>query len=158
MLEGAAQHLFTFLRYSGMPSHNNAAELGTRDPVGLHRNVRHRLSEPEGWDVFPVSVSVARACHKWGCFRAWQWRVRPGIRTGAYSSRPNRNLRSASYRPPPLAGTEIVSRARTVRFSGFGSRTLFKTDTFYSNGEQSERDPVVHHRGAHYGGHTAHRP
>ena len=26
-LEGAAPHLFTFLRYPGMPPHNNGAEL-----------------------------------------------------------------------------------------------------------------------------------
>ena len=67
-LEGAAPHLFTFLRYHGMPPHNNAAELEMRDAVVLHRNVRHQLSEPEGREVFSVLVSVARTCHKRGIF------------------------------------------------------------------------------------------
>ena len=39
-LEGAAPYLFTFLRYPGMPPHNNAAELEIRYAVVLHRNVR----------------------------------------------------------------------------------------------------------------------
>ena len=67
-LEGAAPHLFTFLRYPGMPPHNNAAELEIRDTVVLHRNVRHQLSEPEGRHVFSVLVSVARTCQKMGIF------------------------------------------------------------------------------------------
>ena len=67
-LEGAAPHLFTFLRYPGMPPHNNAAELEIRDSVVLHRNVRHQLSEPEGRAVFSVLVSVARTCYKRGIF------------------------------------------------------------------------------------------
>ena len=67
-LENAAPHLFTFLRYPGMPPHNNAAELEIRDTVVLHRNVRHQLSEPEGRQVFSVLVSVARTCQKMGMF------------------------------------------------------------------------------------------
>ena len=67
-LENAAPHLFTFLRYPGMPPHNNAAELEIRDAVVLHRNVRHQLSEPEGRQVFSVLVSVARTCQKMGMF------------------------------------------------------------------------------------------
>ena len=67
-LEGAAPYLFTFLRYPGMPPHNNAAELEIRDTVVLHRNVRHQLSEPEGREVFSVLISVARTCHKQGIF------------------------------------------------------------------------------------------
>ena len=70
-LEGAAPHLFTFLRYPGMPPHNNAAELEIRDSVVLHRNVRHQISEPEGRAVFSVLVSVARTCYGGGYFRAW---------------------------------------------------------------------------------------
>ena len=67
-LEGAAPFLFTFLRYPGMPPHNNATELEIRDAVVLHRNMRHQLSEPEGREVFSVLVSVARTCHKRGIF------------------------------------------------------------------------------------------
>ena len=67
-LENAAPHLFTFLRYPGMPPHNNAAELEIRDTVVLHRNVRHQLSEPVGREVFSVLVSVARTCQKIGMF------------------------------------------------------------------------------------------
>ena len=46
-LEGAAPCLFTFLRYPGMPPHNNAAELEIRDAVVLHRNVRHQRPDPQ---------------------------------------------------------------------------------------------------------------
>ena len=60
-LEGASPSLFTFLRYLGMPPHNDAAELEIRDVVVLHRNVRHKLSEAE---VFSVLVSVAPTCYK----------------------------------------------------------------------------------------------
>ena len=67
-LEKAAPFLFTFLRYPGMPPHNNAAELEIRDTAVLHRNVRHHLSEPEGREVFSVLISVARTCHKRGIF------------------------------------------------------------------------------------------
>ena len=67
-LEGAAPHLFTFLRYPGMPPHNNGAELEIRDTAVLHRNVRHQLSTAEGREVFSVLVSVARTCHKLGIF------------------------------------------------------------------------------------------
>ena len=67
-LEGAAPHLFAFLRYPGMPPHIDAAELEIRDSVVLHRNARHQLSEPEGRAVFSVLVSVARACYKQGIF------------------------------------------------------------------------------------------
>ena len=74
-LWGAAPCLFTFLRYPGMPPHNNAAELEIRDAVVLHRNVRHQLSKPEGREVFSVLISVARTCHKQESFRASPWRI-----------------------------------------------------------------------------------
>ena len=67
-LEGAAPHLFTFLRYPGMPPHNNGAELEIRDTAVLHRNVRHQLSTIQGREVFSVLVSVARTCRKLGIF------------------------------------------------------------------------------------------
>ena len=51
-----ASYLFTFLRYPGMPPHNNAAELEIRDTVVLHRNVRRHLLEPEGMEVFSVLI------------------------------------------------------------------------------------------------------
>ena len=110
-LEGAAPHLFTFLRYPGMPPHNNAAELEIRDSVVLHRNVRHQLSEPEGRAVFSVLVSVARTCYRRGIFPphggGGGW---PGIRTGAYSSRPSRIGRSLPCWPPRRAETGIITR------------------------------------------------
>ena len=67
-LEGAAPHPFTFLRYPGMPPHNNGAELEIRDTAVLHRNARHQLSTAEGRGVFSVLVSVARTCRKLGIF------------------------------------------------------------------------------------------
>ena len=63
-LEGTAPHLFTFLRYPGMPPHIDAVELEIRDSVVLHRNARHQLSKPEGRAVFSVLASVACACYK----------------------------------------------------------------------------------------------
>ena len=66
--EDAAPHLFTFLRYPGMPPHNNAAELEIRDAVVLHRSVRHQMSGPGGRHVFSAPASVARACQKMGMF------------------------------------------------------------------------------------------
>ena len=59
-LEGAAPHLFMFLRYPGMPPRNNGVELEIRDSVVLHRNVRHQLSEPEGREVFSVLCIVPK--------------------------------------------------------------------------------------------------
>ena len=67
-LEGAAPHLFTFLRYPGMPPHNNGAELEIRDTAVLHRNVRHQLSTIQGREVLSVLVSVAHTCRKLGIF------------------------------------------------------------------------------------------
>ena len=65
-LENAAPCLFTFLRYPGMPPHNNAAELEIRDAVVLHRNVRHHLANALGREVFSIMISVACTCHKQG--------------------------------------------------------------------------------------------
>ena len=67
---GGRPYLFTFLRYPGMPPHNNGAELEIRDTAVLHRNVRHQLSTTEERDVFSVLVSVARTCRKLGIFPA----------------------------------------------------------------------------------------
>ena len=65
-LTNAAPDMFTFLRYPGMPPHNNDAERDIRDTVVLQRNVRHKLSVVEGMQVFSVLISVARTCHKQG--------------------------------------------------------------------------------------------
>ena len=67
-LAEAAPNLFIFLRYPGMPPHNNGAELEMRYTAVLHRNVRHQLSTAEGREVFSVLVSVARTCRKLGIF------------------------------------------------------------------------------------------
>ena len=105
-LENAAPHLFTFLRYPGMPPHNNAAELEVRDTVVLHRNVRHQLSKPEGREVFSVLVSVARTCQNLGMFprvavehaiKDPDWRIfRPPDRMG----RAERPVQAATAAPP----------------------------------------------------------
>ena len=101
-LEYAAPRLFTFLRYPGMPPHNNGAELEIRDTVVLHRNVRHQLSEPEGREVFSVLISVARTCHKQGIFpRA---AVEGLIRDSDWSI----------FKPPNLAQKEIAAKAVAV--------------------------------------------
>ena len=67
-LENAMPFLFTFLRYPGMPPHNNDAEREICDTVVLQRNVRHHLVNAEGMEVFSVLVSVARTCRKQGIF------------------------------------------------------------------------------------------
>ena len=67
-IEGAAPYLFTFLKYPGMPPHNNDAERDIRDTSVLQRNVRHKLCEPDGMNVFAVLVSVSRTCYKQGIF------------------------------------------------------------------------------------------
>ena len=39
-----------------------------RDTSVLQRNVRHKLCEPDGMNVFAVLVSVSRTCYKQGIF------------------------------------------------------------------------------------------
>ena len=95
----AAPCLFTFLRYPGMPPHNNGAELEIRDTVVLHRNVRHQLSEPEGREVFSVLISVARTCHKQGIF--------PRVAVEELIRDPGWNI----FEPPDLAQNEIAVKA-----------------------------------------------
>ena len=63
-LECASPNLFTFLRYPGLPPHNNGSELELRDTAVLHRNVRHQLCTPQGRMVFSVMISVGRTCVK----------------------------------------------------------------------------------------------
>ena len=65
-LENAIPDLFTFLRYSGMPLHNNDAEREIRDACVLQRNVRHKLCTPEGMIMFAVFASISRTCKKQG--------------------------------------------------------------------------------------------
>ena len=98
-LEYAAPCLFTFLRYPGMPPHNNGAELEIRDTVVLHRNVRHQLSEPEGREVFSVLISVARTCHKQGIF--------PRVAVEELIRDPSWSI----FKSPDLAQNEIAVKA-----------------------------------------------
>ena len=65
-LENAISDLFTFLRYSGMPLHNNDAEREIRDACMLQRNVRHKLCTPEGMTMFAVFASISHTCKKQG--------------------------------------------------------------------------------------------
>ena len=74
-LENAAPFLFTFLRYPGMPPHNNDAECEIRDTVVLQRNVRHHLVNAEGMEVFSVLVSVAVPAANRACFHIRQSRT-----------------------------------------------------------------------------------
>ena len=98
-LEYAAPCLFTFLRYPGMPPHNNGAELEIRDTVVLHRNVRHQLSKPEGREVFSVLISVARTCHKQGIF--------PRVAVEELIRDPGWSI----FKSPDLAQNEIAVKA-----------------------------------------------
>ena len=98
-LEYAAPCLFTFLRYPGMPPHNNGAELEIRDTVVLHRNVRHQLSEPEGREVFSVLISVARTCHKQEIF--------PRAAVEGLIRDPDWSI----FKPPNLVQKEIAAKA-----------------------------------------------
>ena len=114
-LENAAPHLFTFLRYPGMPPHNNAAELEIRDTVVLHRNVRHQLSEPEGRQVFSVLVSVARTCQKMGMFPRMavermiedpDWRI---FKPPDCPERAELSVQAAAAAPPAAATTATAA-------------------------------------------------
>ena len=51
-----------------MPPHNNGAERDIRDTSVLQRNVRHKLCESDGMNVFAVLVSVSSTYYKQGTF------------------------------------------------------------------------------------------
>ena len=101
-LEYAASCLFMFLRYSGMPPHNNGAELEIRDTVVLHRNVRHQLSEPEGREVFSMLIQMARTCYRQGIF--------PRVAVEELIKDPDWSI----FKPPDLAQKGIAVKAVAV--------------------------------------------
>ena len=65
-LRNAIPNLFTFLRYEGMPPHNNDTEREIRDGVIPQRNARHKIVTAEGRQTFSRLVTVARTAHKQG--------------------------------------------------------------------------------------------
>ncbi len=63
-LASAADNLFTFLRYSGMPPTNNNSELDVRDYIIPQRNIRRKFMSEIGMAVFAVLQSFAATCDK----------------------------------------------------------------------------------------------
>ena len=58
----AVPHMFTSLSYPGMPPHNNAAELATRDGPVRHRNVRHQITTPGRREAFSRLLTFVMTC------------------------------------------------------------------------------------------------
>lgn len=63
-LRNALPNLFTFLRYPGMPSTNNATERDIRDAVVVQRRFRHKFASPTGMWVFSILHSFISTCKK----------------------------------------------------------------------------------------------
>ena len=61
-LAKAVPDMFTFLSYPGMPPHNNAAELATRDGPVRHRHVRHQITTPEGREICSRLLTFVMTC------------------------------------------------------------------------------------------------
>ena len=68
-LLNAVYGLFTFLAHDGMLSQNNPVELAIRDNIVRHRNVRHKITTPEGRE-FSRTVTFTATCRKNGIFVA----------------------------------------------------------------------------------------
>ena len=110
-LENASPTCSHFSNIRACSPHNNAVELEIRDMVMLHRNVRHHLSEPEGYHVFPVLVSVARTCKKVGMFQRMavermiedsDWHI---FEPPDYPGRAERSVQAAATAPSVVAAT-----------------------------------------------------
>ena len=65
-LRNAIPNLFTYIRYPGMPLHNNDTEREIRDGVVSQRNARHKLVTPESKDTFGKLLTVTRTASKQG--------------------------------------------------------------------------------------------
>ena len=65
-LYNAADNLFTFLRYPGMPPTNNYSELDVRDWIVPQRNIRRKFMTQGGMTVFGILQSFASTCDKLG--------------------------------------------------------------------------------------------
>ena len=69
-LHAAADNLFTFLRYLGMPPTNNGSERDIRDWVVPIREVSHKFMTERGMRVFSILQSFAATCSRltltWG--------------------------------------------------------------------------------------------
>ena len=63
-LYAAADNLFTFLRYPGMPPTNNGSERDIRDWVVPIREVSHKFMTERGMRTFSILQSFAATCSK----------------------------------------------------------------------------------------------
>ncbi len=63
-LASAADNLFTFMRYPGMPPTNNGSERDIRDWVVPIREVSHKFMTLQGMRVFSILQSFAATCSK----------------------------------------------------------------------------------------------
>ena len=63
-LHAAADNLFTFLRYPGMPPANNGSERDMRDWVVPIREASHKFMTERGMRVFSMLQSFAATCSK----------------------------------------------------------------------------------------------
>ena len=63
-LHAAADNLFTFLRYPGMPPTNNGSERDIRDWVVPIREVSHKFMTERGMRTFSILQSFAATCSK----------------------------------------------------------------------------------------------
>ena len=63
-LHSAADNLFTFLRYPGMPPTNNGSERDIRDWVVPIREVSHKFMTERGMRVFSILQSFAATCSR----------------------------------------------------------------------------------------------
>ncbi len=60
--------LFTHMAYEGMLPQNNPAELAIRDNVARHRNMRHKITMPDGREEFFRILTFVATCRKNGIF------------------------------------------------------------------------------------------
>ena len=65
-LRNAISNLFTFLKYPGMPLHNNDTEREIRDGVVSQHNALHKLVTEESKETFGRLLTVTRTAHKQG--------------------------------------------------------------------------------------------
>ena len=60
--------MLTFLSHSGMPPHNNSAELAIRDGPVVQRNMRYHVTTPDGRGIFSRLLTLIRTCRMNGAF------------------------------------------------------------------------------------------
>lgn len=67
-LRNAEPYMLTFLSHSGMPPHNNSAELAIRDGPVVQRNMRYHVTTPDGRGIFSRLLTLIRTCRMNGAF------------------------------------------------------------------------------------------